>query len=267
MDINNPEKGIAEKIIEASADTILESLKPSMIESGKTLNLLPRTINAALAPLQKWLLYREYSVKEVEVLLEHKLKNIIPEKIVTPELYVAIPILMSISYCMDRKELREMYASILAKSMNIDTKHLVHPAHTEIIKQLSPLDANLLNLFAAFTSLPIAKYCLHKPNGNKTTLYTNVFLEYPDIKDIDQIAASIDNLNRLGLLYISYNSALSDLTSYSKFYEHEVYKNLQKSVGKPPYQEFESVDVANGVIKTTPVGRNFIKVCIHPFDA
>lgn len=47
-----------------------DGLKPAVQESGKTLSLLPKTINAALVPLRKWIAEREYSLAETEKLLE-----------------------------------------------------------------------------------------------------------------------------------------------------------------------------------------------------
>ena len=83
-----------------------DGLKPAVQESGKTLSLLPKTINAALVPLRKWIAEREYSLAETEKLLEIKLRNIDYNKIVTPEAYVAVPALQAISYSMDSEELR-----------------------------------------------------------------------------------------------------------------------------------------------------------------
>ena len=89
-----------------------DGLKPAVQESGKTLSLLPKTINAALVPLRKWIAEREYSLAETEKLLEIKLRNIDHNKIVTPEAYVAVPALQAISYSMDSEELRKMYADM-----------------------------------------------------------------------------------------------------------------------------------------------------------
>ena len=72
-----------------------DGLKPAVQESGKTLSLLPKTINAALVPLRKWIAEREYSLAETEKLLEIKLRNIDYNKIVTPEAYVAVPALQA----------------------------------------------------------------------------------------------------------------------------------------------------------------------------
>ncbi|MDO5431553.1 hypothetical protein [Eubacterium sp.] len=53
---------------------------PAMMEGGKALGRIPRAINAAFSRLDKWILKKEYSIKETELLLEQKLQNIASEK-------------------------------------------------------------------------------------------------------------------------------------------------------------------------------------------
>ena len=103
--------------------------------------LVVRAIHAALSPLEKWVLEKEYNLAETKKLLEEKLKNTPVENIITPPAYVAVPALQSISYCMDDPQLRDMYAELLAHAMNSETVLNVHPTYVEIINQMSPFDA------------------------------------------------------------------------------------------------------------------------------
>lgn len=128
-------KGVG-KAIETVPDLYTDALQPTTQESGKTLSLIPRTINAALVPLRQWIAEREYNLAETEKLLAQKLEHVGEDKIVTPEPYVAVPAIQAISYCKNSNELRDLYANLLAKAMNSDTKDLVHPSFVEIIKQI-----------------------------------------------------------------------------------------------------------------------------------
>ena len=110
------------KAIETVPGLYDDALKPAAQESGKTLSLIPRAINAALAPIRQWIAQKEYNVAETEKLLAKKLEKLDQQKIVTPEPYVAVPAIQAISYSMNSQELRELYANLLAKSMNSDTK-------------------------------------------------------------------------------------------------------------------------------------------------
>lgn len=75
-----------------TAPTLYEDvLQSTTQESGKTLALIPRAINAALVPLRQWIAEREYKIAETEKLLAQKLEHVGEEKIVTPEAYVAVP--------------------------------------------------------------------------------------------------------------------------------------------------------------------------------
>lgn len=134
MDKFDAVKGV---IPEAYEDLV----KPVAEETGKTLSLIPRTINAALIPLRKWIIEKEYSLAETEKILAKKLENVDKDKIVTPEAYVGVPALQSISYSMDSAVLRDLYANLLAKAMNKDYKEQVHPSFVEIIKQMAPKEA------------------------------------------------------------------------------------------------------------------------------
>ena len=123
-----------------------DGAKPTIIETGKTLSIIPQTINAALVPLRKWIIGREYSFKETEALLAKKLEKVKLENIVEPEAYIAVPAIQSISYCMNNEELRNLYANLLANSMNKDIKDNVHPSFVNIINQMSPMDAIIFKI-------------------------------------------------------------------------------------------------------------------------
>lgn len=136
-------KGVGEAI-NTVPEIYDDGLKPATKEAGQTLALIPRAINAALSGIRQWIANREYKVAETEKLLAIKLEHVGEEKIVPPEPYIAVPALQAISYSMDSEELKNLYANLLAKAMNSDTKDQVHPSFVEIIKQLSPMDAIVL---------------------------------------------------------------------------------------------------------------------------
>ena len=119
-----------------TAPTLYEdALQPTIQEVGKFVARIPRAINAAFSGLDKWILNKEYAIDETKKLLAQKLADVDPEKIVEPEPYVAVPAIQAISYSMNSEELRNLYANLLAKAMNSDTKDFVHPSFVEIIKQ------------------------------------------------------------------------------------------------------------------------------------
>lgn len=240
-----------------------DGLKPAVSEGGKVLARIPRLINAALAPLDKWILTREYNVEETKNLLEIKLANIDPEKIVSPEPYVAVPAIQALSYSIDNMELRNLYANLLAKSMYEDTKFDVHPCFVEIMKQLSPQDVRVLNAkYGVATSVAVDIYTLPTyPEQNRYLCSKNIsnismVLDY----DYDVINVSFDNLIRCGIIEIrneigEFNTYYSSIFSSKKFIEH---MSLLKK--RCPDCEF---DYEYKTINFTELGYIFVKCCVE----
>lgn len=187
-----------------------DALQPTVQETGKILALIPQTIEAALLPLRKWNVEREYKFAETKKLLEHKLENIDPEKIVTPESYVAVPAIQAISYSMDSEELRNLYANLLAKAMNSDTKDHVHPSFVEIIKQMSPDDALILKEISKIHYLPLVNMEAVEYESNNLnpiqkmnhiiSKYSYPNVTYISFTNYETILISLDNLLRLRLI-------------------------------------------------------------------
>lgn len=236
---------------------------PSAKAVGEIAGLLPRAIKAALTPIEKWILNKEYSLAETKKLLEEKLKDADPERIKTPDAYVAVPALQAIAYTMDNETLRDLYANLLAKSMQEDTAETVHPAFVEIIKQLSPDDAYTLQCFKISHNLPIVNICgtppdlMLKVSGYSNVhmvLHQNVFIANSKIGDINRQSTSVSSLARLGLVDIAFDGA-SLTTSYKDFEKLDIFKDSFNEVMKAVYIE-------KGRVCLNPFGRSFINVCL-----
>lgn len=193
-------------------------------EVDKTSALVVRAIHAALSPLEKWVLQKEYNLSETKKLLEEKLKDIPAENIITPPAYVAVPALQSIAYCMDDIQLRDMYAELLAHAMNSETVDNVHPTFVEIIKQMSPFDALV---FKELTKT-LVQPCISIKYRNKNTKASYPVQDIIAFSDLDtfplvptQIA--LENLERLRLI---------EINKGSKYGISEKYEDLKYSVKK-----------------------------------
>ena len=114
----------------------------------------------------------------------------------SPEPYVAVPAFEAISYSMDSKELRELFANLLSKSMYADTKNDVHPSFTDVIKQLSPLDAQVFKYLFECKYRPIIELKLNLPNNEGFyPLMSNI--TDISIGTVESIGISLSNLKRL----------------------------------------------------------------------
>ena len=201
---------------------------------------------------------RMHNVEAFKKSLQNEVAAIPADQVCEPKLSVIGPALEASKYYLEEPELREMFAKLIASSMNTDTSELVHPSFTEIIKQMTPLDAQILVEIQSIA--PIAEYLTSDPDGGLFTAITNVFLNHPTVKDEEKTSISITSLARLGLVSVDYTKRLEkDL--YTKFEQTPFYKDLQAEI-QNRYPNLSS-SVHPGVVQLTPLGHAFKAVCLN----
>lgn len=251
-------KGLG-KAIETVPELYEDAFQPTLQETGKLLARVPRAINAAFSGLDKWILNKEYSIDETKKLLAQKLENIDPEKIVEPEPYVAIPTIQYISYSMNSVELRNLYANLLAKSMISGTKDSVHPSFVEIIKQMSPIDAKVFNLISLADARPLINLRIMDSSDGWETIqdYCSWITEF----SIKQVATSIDNLIRLGLIEVPYSGSYTEKNIYDRIKSNPLFKSLEQQ-SLSLLAENEHLKYVERYIKTTGLSTLFYNICV-----
>lgn len=261
---------------EIAKDAYTDLGKPVAKPTGETLGLIPRAIKAALLPVEKWVLGKEYNLEATKKLLEEKLANTPEDLIDSPEPYVAVPALQNISYCMDNDELRELYANLLASSMNKKVKNGVHPGFVEIIKQMCPDEAKIMKYFKFHNAIPTIDLRFKSKAGS----YKEVVTDFSTIGEDSccenpyEVKKYFDNLVRLGLIKKSNMTRLSDKNLYKPLKEHKIIKqkisdfeNI-KSFIKNIYdsgveiQQFSEYDFKEGFMELTSYGVSFCNICI-----
>lgn len=85
-----------------------------------------------------------YALHEFENELKKKISQIPKDKLVEPDIQIIAQALEAAKYCVEKEELRHMFANLIANSLNDDTYEDVHPIYISIIKSLTPFDAKLL---------------------------------------------------------------------------------------------------------------------------
>lgn len=254
---------LLDAVKEVAKDAYVDGGRPVVKPTGELLGLVPRAIKAALAPVEKWVLQREYNISETQRLLEEKLKNISPDQIEAPEAYIAVPALQNISYCMDNAELRDMYATLLANSMNKVVKNGVHPGFVEIIKQLSPDEAKILRFFSSCAIVPtITLRCVNEEREGYDIVrnFSNVGeltkCEYPF-----ETGKYFDNLVRLGLLKNATLASLTNKALYEPLKNHQYIESQIKTIEHqtPP---FNKPKFEESYISITDFGKSFCEICL-----
>ncbi len=251
---------------EVAKDAYEDMGRPIAKPTGELVGLVPRAIKAALAPLEKWILAREFNVAETRKLLEEKLKDIPPENITSPEPYVAVPALQYISYCMDNHELRNMYASLLAASMNERAKNGVHPSFVEVIKQLSPDEAKILSYMTKCKALPTISVRFENEKGEGIP-FINDFSNVDEIVGCErkhETGKYFDNLERLGLIKRAPSySVLTTESRYQPLIEDEFIKSAEAAkeivshiIENPKFK------IVKSFVSISDYGRAFCIVCL-----
>lgn len=265
---------IPDKTIDKAYDDLLH---PVASETGKLLGRVTRALNAAFAPLDQWILQREMNVAQTKKTLEDKLAYADPEKIVTPEPYVAVPALQYISYSISNKELYDLYANLLSKAMYADTKEKVHPSFVEIIKQLSPADALVLKEFtkskepiaAARMSIILRTKGLQLVGQPKQVRYSLELVSDIQIDTLseEQIQVSVDNLKRLGLITLS-DFSLSENNKYAFVKNTSLYSRFQQEFERLNQIEntAERISIDQKILSLTSIGELFCNICILGFE-
>ncbi|TNI32851.1 DUF4393 domain-containing protein [Aeromonas dhakensis] len=254
-------KGIVEAI-----PVYQDILQPAAKEIGTALQTVAKTVHIALAPVSA-LVWGYDQIKEfVSTRITEKLKDVPPENIISPKLNVAGPALELLKYTGHDKFLREMYANLVAASMNVITTNEAHPAFVDIIKQLTPDEARILKLFTTQSTFPLLDVnklvTVHGHSGtghirmlhNFSLIGIKANCERPNDAPI-----YIDNLCRLGL---------AEVLSGIKLFSSELYEELESSDEinqiKLTHRETspDSIQIVRGGIKLTEFGSRFCKICI-----
>jgi hypothetical protein len=196
-------------------------------------------------------------------LLKVAIDKVRDKRRVEPAPYIAVPAIQALAYSVDSDELRSLFVNLLVKAMLEDERDKVHPAYVEIIKQLSPLDAQNLNVIyskdnGTVTKLPIAKHTVDKP-GSIFPLYPEIFfMENKEYQYSPLQAPSIANLQRLGLIETAFGASVAEDGAYDEFLKHPRYLSwsayLEQSGEKPK--------LVQGVLYLSSFGKAFSDVCL-----
>lgn len=265
-----------------------------MPESKSSINLIPESVDKAIenisSPVSKemgttfadlWFLvlggiHEKAECKRLKIQkniesykeeLNARISSIPDDQLREPSVQIVGQALEKSKYCIEEPELREMFVNLISRSMDNRTFSKAHPSFAEIITQMSPLDAQNLTLFKECRSLPIAEYRYITVDNNYYSISTHVFLSNPSCLNIEAQSSSIASLERLGLVETSYLDHLTDNAQYAPFFETSYFKKLKLELSKLSPDKshgnaIKDVSVEKGMVKLTPLGRNFLDVCL-----
>ena len=247
--------------VEAYKDTV----KPLAIEVGKALQTGGKVLNLMLSPLRGMVWSYETITDTLDPIMREKIQRIAADKLKHPEPNIAVPAMEALRYSLGNDEIREMFANLLATSMNVDTLNFAHPGFVEIIKQMSPLDAKIFKIINEQPSgnsnhLAIAQIRRDTKNNKGGHILFSEFMVFPDESvafDIDLNSTSIVNLARLGLIRIDYLSQFTAEDSYNHLEIHPFYLDCKAKYNSDTHE----VKLQQGIVVITPFGKTFKIAC------
>lgn len=195
--------------------------------------------------------------------LESKVAAIPEDQLCEPSLAIVGPALEASKYYFEEPELREMFANLISASMDSAKVSSVQPSFTEIVKQLSSLDAQNLACFRNSNRgrFPLAEYRIESKDSSYQVWQTNVFLSNPKEQDIKKQAISVAALSRLGLVNITFNRTFSDESLYSAFSITTDFLYLVEAQKRVDPNN-KTVVAAKGQVYLTPLGEVFLDICL-----
>lgn len=198
-----------------------DGLQPAVKEASKGLLVIAQAVNVALSPLRGLVWGYEKIENFLLPKLAEKLATVSPENIVAPAPEVAVPTVMALTYLGEREELREMFANLLARSMDRSTAQQAHPAFVEILKQLTPDESKIISYLSqtqerSFASISIR--ARRKSDGTGWDIISNASMLPEDAKceHNDMAQAYVENLARLGVLQIEPRRKLTKDSEYER---------------------------------------------------
>ena len=165
----------------------------------------------------------------------------------------------------DLDELQEMFATLIATSMDTRTSGLAHPGYVEVIKQLTPDEARIVRHFADHAAIPLVDIHVKETatRGYKV-LARNISAVggHVEISNGGMLQAYFDNLARLGLISIE-KAEILEADVYDEIIESPAIKSKLEGVNA---KENRTAQVIRKHARRTSYGLQFIAACINDHD-
>lgn len=201
----------------------------------------------------------EDELKKFSKELEDKIEEIPDEKRLEPNIQVVCTALDNMRFCVDEQELRNLFSSLIANSINSDKAQGVHPSYGEVIKQLTSFDAKVFKWLVSKKTIPTIRMKITIKNESKYLTVPIIYLE-STFDNSDGLQITLDNLSRLKLIELKLEHRYADEKIY------EIVKNSEELICdrkkvEENLEDNQSIEYEYGQIQITHFGLNFFKAC------
>ena len=180
----------------------------------------------------------------------------------TPSALVAGPALEALRYAGPQPLLRDMYANLLANSIDKTTATMAHPSFVEVIKNLSSDEAKIL------THLITVDDAVAMIEVRLTTKATEAFdVLHHSFSHVgvavgcehkELVPSYINNLARLGLIEVPESTFLAKKGSYSDLEKDPYVKQLEVDQNSKTHH----ITLQQKAARLTDYGRQFCRACV-----
>lgn len=247
-----------------------DALQPAAKELGTALQTVAKAVHVALAPFSVLVWGYEKIKDYLAKVLPEKLKDVPPERIITPSPVIAGPALEALRFSAHEPSLRELYANLLATSMDERTARNAHPAFVDSIRQMTPDEARVMQLLEIRQSVPMITVGVGFNMLNPVTVHGERLLHFSSIAEEsgclypDLWSTYLNNLSRLGLVEIKEGAVMGSDAAYKALREHPTVTKLVTDI--------ETVGIGYPAIRDeflllTALGHQFCNACIAPTDS
>ncbi len=237
--------------------------RPGVRLVGKALESIIGLGNTVLWPIT-WANERSRIFLERNLELYRERLSATPEERVIPVVpEIGVPIAEKLAYVADDK-LSDLYVNLLVTASSLDTVSHAHPIFVNIINNLSPDEAQLLEVFACGHSMdiPFLTAKLFHPTDRSFSVPGDLLIS-PELSTTlrfsENVPAYISNLCGLGIVEVVRAEHIADSTKYEELeaYWAPRFSVSDEPAGEPP----RKLQFAKGIISITVFGRSFISAC------
>lgn len=258
--IGETAKAVAEVV--KAVPVYQDAIQPAAKEVGKSLQLVARAVNAALAPVEGLVWGVEKIRDFVRERVAAKLENVPPEDVQQPKPHIAVPAIEALRYTGAESELAELYANLLATSMDKATAYRAHPGFVDMIKNMSPDEARIMKLLATAGSQPLLNIkAVQKEGGGFQVVHRHLSLIglKASCEHVPLAPTYLDNLVRLGLIEVP---TMRRIKADEPYKEIEDFPQVSKILDDLRKIETHTVEVEKIKLDLTDLGKQFIRSCV-----
>lgn len=248
-------------------DAYKDAAQPLAKEVGKFGQLIGRAVNLVASPIDYIVTKGELAMQSAKEELKQRVEKIPPEFRQEPKLNIAIPAVEGLKVAADDEELKNLFLSLLEKSMDSRQASSIIPAYAKVIQQMSADEARLLlYIYPGNDAYPIVSIYRQyndasKPsNGGEILVERNLTLIgfKASCTSPQQISIYLDNLQRLGLIFIPEDRYYILDEIYKELEESDLVLSKKADIEKTQPHKCR---IKRGVIELTDFGKGFCKAC------